>query len=80
MSIQTEQQLENTRRKLRTLEEHYEQCRSDTSEDAHLRELSMRSLAKLIKQFKEEMIRYQGSSARSRNEAAHTSATVEKSG
>ncbi len=45
-------------RKLRELEEGYEEARADT-EDEHLRELELESLRRLINQLKEEIARYE---------------------
>jgi len=57
--IQSEIELKNTRWKLSQLEEDYEAARTDITEDEHLRELSMESLKRLIKQFKEEIAWYE---------------------
>jgi hypothetical protein len=37
----------------------YEALRNDTSDDKHVRELSMRSLKQLISQMTEEIVRYE---------------------
>ena len=58
MTLGSDQELANTRRKLRLLEESYEEARTETDEDEHLRELEMESLKRLINQFKEEIARY----------------------
>jgi hypothetical protein len=58
MSLKNDIELANTREKLSRLEQRYEALRNDTSEDKRVRELSMRSLAATIKQFKEEISRY----------------------
>ena len=58
--LQSDQELENTQRKLRFLEEGYEEARAGTG-DAHLRELEMESLKRLINQLKEEIARYETS-------------------
>ncbi len=66
MSIENRHQWENTRVKLRELEQLYESKRQEPS-DEHIRELTLRSLKKRINQFKEEIARYEaraGSPAR----------------
>ena len=67
MSIENRRQWENTRAKLRELEQLYESKREESG-DEHVRELTLRSLKKRINQFKEEIVRYEaraGSPARS---------------
>ena len=59
MELRSERELANTREKLRMLEEAYEETRADSSEDSHVRELSKRSLRRLINQLKEEIARYE---------------------
>jgi septation ring formation regulator EzrA len=59
MSIQSLQELENTRRKLRELEELYERLRTRPTDNAHLRDLTLSSLKKLMNQFFEEIVRYE---------------------
>jgi hypothetical protein len=59
MTLKNDIELANTREKLARLERRYEAHRNDTAEDKRVRELSMRSLAATIKQFKEEIARYQ---------------------
>ena len=68
MSLQNDAELANTRAKLARLETRYQDLRSDTSEDAHVRELTMRSLKGTINQFKEEIARYE---AKQRELARH---------
>ncbi len=58
MSIENQRQLENTRAKLRELEELFESKCQDSS-DEHVRDLTLRSLKKRINQFKEEIARYE---------------------
>ena len=58
MDLKSDIELINTKRKLRDLEEGYEEARADT-EDEHLRELEMESLKRLINQLKEEIARYE---------------------
>ncbi len=59
MTLRNDRELANTRRKLRLMEEGYEEARTETDEDEHLRELEMESLKRLINQFKEEIARYE---------------------
>jgi hypothetical protein len=59
MTLKNDIELANTRAKLRKLEEMYEEERKDTSGDAELREMTMRSIKGTINQFKEEIARYQ---------------------
>ena len=59
MELRSERELANTQDKLRMLEEAYEETRADSSEDSHIRVLSMRSLKRLINQLKEEIARYE---------------------
>jgi hypothetical protein len=58
MELRNETELINTREKLRRLEEAYEATRNDESESAYVRDLSMRSLKRMINQLKEEIARY----------------------
>lgn len=58
MSIENRRQLDNTRTKLRELEQLYEKIRSGSAANEHVRELTLRSLKKRINQFKEEITRY----------------------
>ena len=59
MILNNDIELANTRAKLHRLETRYEELRNDTSEDDHVRELTMRSLKGTINQFKEELARSQ---------------------
>ncbi|HVT89486.1 MAG TPA: hypothetical protein VHD56_11580 [Tepidisphaeraceae bacterium] len=53
----TEIELTNTRRKLRDLESLYQSKSQETGGDEELREITLESLQRLIKQLKEEIIR-----------------------
>ncbi len=53
--LQTERELENTRRKLRLLEEHYNARWHEESPNTHVEELSRRSIQRTINQLKEEV-------------------------
>lgn len=57
-SIQTQQQLENTKEKLRRLEEHYWRRKEESAEDTYARRLSLRALQRTINQLKEEIQRF----------------------
>ena len=63
MSLHGHRELEATRDKLRLLEARYEASRREDSGDEHVRELSMRSLKKLINQLKEEIARFESRSS-----------------
>lgn len=51
--------MENTRAKLKELEQLYERERQEPAGDAHIQELTMRSLKKRINQFKQEIFRFE---------------------
>ena len=59
MSIQSRHELENTRKKLQILEDRFETLKSEPVENAATRELTVRSLKKLINQMKEEIARFE---------------------
>ena len=59
MSIENQRELANTREKLRQLEEKYEALRQKSAPDKHVRELTLRSLKKLMNQLREEIIRFE---------------------
>lgn len=59
MSIENERQLENTQRKLRELERQCATLKHQPTTDAHIRDLTLRSLHSLMKQLREEIARYQ---------------------
>ncbi len=59
MSLKTDRELANTKRKLRLLQASLEEARTDPDEDEHIREVTMESLRRLINQFTEEIARYQ---------------------
>jgi hypothetical protein len=54
--LQTERQLENTRRKLQLLEDHYDARWHEESPDTDVEELSRQSVKRTINQLKEEVI------------------------
>ncbi len=59
MSLHSQRELNLTREKLHLLEERYEANQQDKSGDEHVRELTMRSLKRLINQLKEEIARFE---------------------
>ncbi len=59
MDLKDSKELEVTRDKLRSLEARYEAIRGKPTTNLQVRELTLRSLKKLINQFKEEIARYQ---------------------
>lgn len=59
MTLNNDTELANAREKLVKLERRYEELCRDATEDAHVRELTMRSLKATINQFKEEIARYE---------------------
>ena len=63
MSLQSQRELDATRDKLRLLEERYEANQREGGGDEHLRELTMRSLKRLINQLKEEIVRFESHSS-----------------
>ena len=67
MSLQGHRELEATREKLRLLEERYEASQREQGGDEHVRELSMRSLKRLINQLKEEIARFESRSSLNRD-------------
>jgi hypothetical protein len=63
MSLQSHRELQTTREKLQMLEERYEAEMRQVSGDRHVRELSMRSIKRLINQLKEEIARFESRSS-----------------
>jgi hypothetical protein len=59
MILQNDQELTNTREKLRLLEESYAEVLTEPSEDEELREAELESLKRFINQLKEEIARYE---------------------
>ncbi len=59
MSLESHRELETTRDKLRRLDQRYEAESCEEGGDAHARELSLRSLRRLINQMKEEIARFE---------------------
>ena len=63
MTLESYRELELTREKLRSLEEHYEEVRQKPTENEHLRELTLRSLRQFMNQLKEEITRFESHAA-----------------
>jgi len=59
MKLRSHRELDVTREKLRLLEQRYEENRQEQGGDPHVRELTMRSLKRLINQLKEEITRFE---------------------
>lgn len=59
MTLQSQRELDGTREKLRLLEDRYEANKGGQDGDEHVRELSSRSLKRLINQLKEEIARFE---------------------
>ncbi len=59
MNLTSELEVINTRAKLAELEARYDKLRENVSEDAHVREVTMKSLKRFINQLKEEIARYE---------------------
>jgi hypothetical protein len=55
MTLKNDVELANTREKLRQLEEHYDARLGEPATNPHVRELTLRSLKRLINQLKEEI-------------------------
>ena len=59
MDLKDEREVAVTREKLRSLEERYRAVQQDAKGDAHVQELTLRSLKRMINQMKEEIARYE---------------------
>ena len=59
MELKDEYEVEVTRSKLKVLEARYEASRREPAENAHVQELSLRSLKRMINQLKEEIARFE---------------------
>jgi len=64
MKLRNQRELENTRQKLQLLEEHYRRKQEQPADDEHVRDLTLRSLKKLINQLKEEIAWFEAHAAR----------------
>ena len=59
MELRDEREVEVTREKLRSLESRYLAVQQDSQGNAHLQELTLRSLKRMINQMKEEIARFE---------------------
>lgn len=59
MALKNDFELENTRKKLRLLEERYEESLRETGGDEYLRAVSRRTVKRWINRMTEEIIRYE---------------------
>lgn len=59
MNLQSQREVENTREKLRLLEQMHAEAIAETEGDAEVREAELESLQRTIKQLKEEIARYE---------------------
>lgn len=59
MELRDEHQVQNTRDKLHILEARVAAVRSDPAGNPHVQELTIRSLKRIINQFKEEIARFE---------------------
>jgi hypothetical protein len=59
MDLKSDRELVNTKAKLLLLERSSEEARTDPSENEYVRKVTLESLARLIKQLKEEIARYE---------------------
>ena len=57
--IRTQRQLENTKEKLRLLEEHFQRRKQESADDSYVRKLSLQSLKRTMNQLKEEIVRFE---------------------
>jgi hypothetical protein len=76
MELKDEREVEVTREKLSALEAQYREVNEDPRDDAHIQELTLRSLKRMINQMKEEIARFE---ARRSLRATKSSATVTRS-
>jgi hypothetical protein len=59
MSVQSKRQLENTRARLKLLEDHLQELDEEPVANARTRELTKQSLKKIVSRLKEETIRFE---------------------
>ncbi|MBC8872291.1 MAG: hypothetical protein H8E44_22905 [Planctomycetes bacterium] len=57
MNLTSDHEVEATREKIRLLEARYEALRREPTDDAHVRELTLRSLKRTIHQMQEDILR-----------------------
>ncbi len=75
MELKDEREVEVTREKLGSLEARYQAVSQNPGDDAHIQELTLQSLRRMINQMKEEIARFE---AHERSRAARPSAPVSK--
>jgi len=75
MELKDEREVEVTREKLRSLEARYLAVSQNPESDAHIQDLTLRSLRRLINQMKEEIARFE---ARRRSRGSRPSSPVTK--
>jgi hypothetical protein len=80
MRMLTPHEYECTRQKLADLQHWYEESRNRPTANEHLKQLSLRSLGRLIKQLKEEMIWYECHTPGCRPERAELASTSNPGG
>ena len=59
MDLKSDLEVEVTREKLHSLEARYEMVRQDAAGNPRVQELTLRSLKRIINQFKEEIARFE---------------------
>lgn len=60
--LRSERELENTKEKLRWLEDQYQAAKARPTDAPHVRDLTLRSINKMINQLKEEIVRFEAHS------------------
>lgn len=60
MILQSQREMDATCEKLRMLQERYEMIQRQPMADQHVRELTLRSLKRMINQLQEEIVRFEG--------------------
>lgn len=63
MTLQNQRQLDNTLKKLRELEQLYANTEQEPVDNTYARELTLRSIKRMINQLQEEIARYQARAA-----------------
>ena len=63
MELKDEREADVTREKLRSLELRYQKVNEDSEKDAHIQELTLRSLRSMINQMKEEIAQFESASS-----------------
>ena len=56
MRLRSQREVDNTRKKLQMLEQHYQETLAEPCENEHVQELTLQSLKRMINQMKEEII------------------------